>query len=90
MEEATMKKSVLFISCEEAYEICDKSQYGEATLLERLKLNLRYIWCRFTQAYVKRNRKLTQTIKASQVQSLHPSEREQLLEKFKQQLNNSM
>lgn len=88
MKEKT--KNLLFISCEEAYEICDKSQYGEASLWDMVKLNLRYIWCRFTQAYVKKNRKLTQAIKASNVQSLNNTERELLIEKFNQELKNQM
>jgi hypothetical protein len=90
MEEITMKKNLLFISCEEAFEICDKSQYGDATLWEKIKLNLRFIWCGFTQTYVKRNRKLTQAIKASNVQSLDLSERERLIEQFNQELKNQI
>lgn len=88
MKEIT--KNILFISCEEAYVICDKSQYGDASLWEMFKLNVRYIWCRFTQAYVKKNRKLTQAIKASNVQTLNKSERELLIDKFNQQLKNQM
>lgn len=85
-----MKKNFLFISCEEAFHICDKSQYGEATLWEKIKLNLRFIWCRFTQAYVKKNRKLTKAIKISKVECLQQTEREQLIERFNQQLQNKM
>lgn len=90
MKETNMKKSFLFISCEEAYEICDKSQYGEATFWEKIKLNVRYIWCQFTQKYVNKNRKLTQVIKISNVQGLHQTEREQLMERFDQQLKKQM
>ena len=90
MKETTMKKSFLFISCEEAEHICDKSQYGESTLWEKAKLMLRYIWCRFTQVYVNRNKKLTKAIKASNVQSLHQTEREQLFQNFNHQLKNEM
>lgn len=85
-----MKKSFLFISCEEAFHICDKSQYGEATLWEKFKLNLRYIWCRFTKGYVKKNKKLTKVIKVSNIQTLQPSERDLLIERFNQQLNNEI
>ena len=85
-----MKKSILFISCEEAQHICDKSQYGESTLWEKIKLNLRYFWCSFTKSYVKRNKKLTKAIKISNVQSLQLTERELLIEKFDQQLKKHM
>ena len=44
-----MKKSILFISCEEAHHICDKNQYGEATAWERFKLGIRLSWCKITE-----------------------------------------
>ena len=84
-----MRKNIFFISCEEAFHICDKAQYGEATIIEKIKLNLRYLWCGFTKAYVNRNKKLTEAIKTANVQSLHQNERQQLLERFNQQLKNN-
>lgn len=89
MEDSLMKKRFLFISCEEAFHICDKSQYGEATLWEKVKLNLRFIWCHFTRAYVSKNRKLTKAMRASKVQCLNQNERDQLLNSFNQQLQNN-
>ncbi len=88
MKETSMKKNFLFISCEEAFHICDKSQYGESTLWEKIKLNLRYIWCRFTKAYVKKNNQLTNTMKTSNVQCLHKTEREELTKNFNKELKN--
>lgn len=85
-----MKKNLLFISCEEAFEICDKSQYNEATLWEKIKLNIRYTWCQFTRAYVKKNKKLTKAIKASHIQCLHQNERQALQEQLDHQLKNQM
>lgn len=90
MEDSKKRKKFLFISCEEAFEICDKAQYGEASPWEKLKLNIRYLWCSLTKIYVKRNKKLTKALKTSQIQSLHASEREQLLERFNQQLQNKV
>ncbi len=85
-----MKKNLLFISCEEAFEICDKSQYNEATLWEKIKLNIRYTWCQFTRAYVKKNKKLTKAIKASNIQCLNQNERQALQEQLDSQLKNLM
>ena len=90
MEETTIKKSFLFISCEEAYYICDKVQYGDASFWDKLKLNLRHLWCRFTKNYVKKNIQLTQMMKTSNLQVLHTSERELLKERFNQHLKNDM
>lgn len=85
-----MKKNLLFISCEEAFEICDKSQYNEAKLWEKIKLNIRYTWCQFTRAYVKKNKKLTKAIKASNIQCLNQNERQALQEQLDSQLKNLM
>jgi len=81
-----MEKSFLFISCEEAKHICDKSQYGEATLWEKFKLNIRLSWCKITRAYTKRNNALTKTIKSSKVGCLKHQEQQELKEKFENQL----
>ena len=81
-----MKKSFLFITCEEAYHICDKSQYGESSMWEKIKLNLRYVWCRFTRAYVQKNIKLTKAMRLAKVQSLEQHERDLMVHKFNQLL----
>ena len=60
------KKTRIFINCEQAAHICDKSQYNESTWWERLRLNLRFIYCSITRAYVKRNKKLTAMVKDAQ------------------------
>lgn len=81
------KKSFLFISCDEAKHICDKSQYKEASIVEKLKLNLRYTWCRVTRAYVKKNKQLTTTLDNSNIECLNTLERQNLKEQFKQELS---
>ncbi|WP_417361783.1 hypothetical protein [Galbibacter sp.] len=64
------KKKSLLPSCEEAKQICDKMQYGEATLIERLKLRFRQMWCRATQSYSKKNSDLTQLCKEAKIKTL--------------------
>lgn len=83
-----MEKRFLFITCEEAKHICDKSQYGEATLWEKFKLNIRLSWCKITRAYTKRNKALTKTIKSSNIDCLKLEEQQLLKEKFNSQLTN--
>lgn len=48
-----------FINCDQATTICDKSQYAEATLFEKIKLQLHFIRCRFCVLYTKQNRLIT-------------------------------
>ncbi len=81
-----MKKSILFISCDEAKHICDKTQYGEASSWEKIKLNIRLSWCRITRAYTKRNRKLTQSMEQADLKVLENNERDTMRQKFQEEL----
>ncbi|RNC83468.1 MAG: hypothetical protein ED556_12995 [Winogradskyella sp.] len=81
-----MKKSILFITCEEAHHICDKNQYGEATLWERVKLGIRLSWCKITKAYTKRNNKLTELIEKSDANCLNDEEKNNLQTQFEKEL----
>ena len=77
----------LFVSCEEAKHICDKNQYGEASIIEIIKLNIRLVYCKVTRAYTKRNSKLTKTIKKSKVQVMSPKDKEELKDRLKKELS---
>ena len=81
-----MKKSFLFISCDEAKHICDKTQYNEATGWERIKLGIRLSWCRITKAYSKNNNKLTDVVQKANVNCLKNDEREKLQKTFEKEL----
>lgn len=82
-----MKKSLLFISCEEAQHICDKTQYNEATGWERVKLAIRLSWCRVTRAYSSRNNQLTKTMNSAKVDCMKNEERDQLKDAFNKELS---
>ncbi len=81
-----MKKSFLFISCDEAKHICDKAQYGEASGWERVKLSLRLIYCRITKVYSNKNKKLSLTIKNEKINCLKLEERNKLQKQFDEEL----
>ena len=81
-----MKKSFLFISCEEAKHICDKTQYGEASNWERFKLSLRLSWCRITRSYSKNNNKLSDAMQKAEVDCLKTDERTKIQEQFEKEL----
>lgn len=81
-----MKKSFLFISCDEAKQICDKSQYGEATIWERFKLSIRLMYCRITKVYSKNNKKLSEVVEKAEVTCLKNEERKKIQDKFEQEL----
>tara|TARA_R110002049_G_scaffold297342_4_gene486235 strand:+ start:801 stop:1064 length:264 start_codon:yes stop_codon:yes gene_type:complete len=81
-----MKKSFLFISCNEAKHICDKAQYGEASAWERFKLALRLSYCRITKSYSNKNKQLTETVQKAEVNCLKTEERNKLKDKFDAEL----
>lgn len=81
---------LILISKEEAYHICDKSQYCESTLWEKIKLRLRYLWCPNTRNYVKRNKQLTYAIKSSNLDCLHYSERKVIADRLNRHLKKQM
>jgi len=43
------------ISCDEATAICDKNQYGEATLTEKISLSFHLFICKYCKQYTKQN-----------------------------------
>lgn len=81
---------LFIISKEEAFHICDKSQYRESNLWEKVKLSFRYLWCRTTRLYVLRNTKLTKTIESSKLECLNYSERKLLEDRLNEQLKNEV
>ncbi len=47
------------ITCDEATTICDKSQYKEASFLEKLRLNWHFLQCKFCKLYSVQNNKMS-------------------------------
>ena len=85
------KKINIFMPCDEANHVCDKSQYKEASLLEKIKLNLHLIYCKACRGYSKNNAKLTKRIETAELECLDPKCKEDMkkdLEKaLKEQLH---
>ncbi len=80
------KKNRIFIPCEEANHNCDKAQYKEASLWEKIKLNIHLIYCRACREYSKNNGKLTKLTKKAEVDCLKPCEKETLKDNFAKEL----
>lgn len=82
------KKSKIFISCPEAKQICDKAQYKEATWWDRIRLNIRLLYCGVTQNYVKRNKKLTNLVTDKKVACMDKKQKQVLKTKISEHLQN--
>ncbi len=74
------------ISCEKAAKICNKSQYGEASFIEKMKLKFHLLMCKTCSTFSKKNTSFTALCEKANLQSL--SEGEKL--KMKEQLQNKI
>ena len=81
-------KNNIFFSCDEANHTCDKTQYNEASLWGKIKLNIHLIYCRACREYTKNNAKLTKLIKCKEVDVMPLKEKDDLHQAFKKELQN--
>lgn len=70
------QKFKVFVSCDEANHVCDKTQYKDASLWEKIKLNIHLIYCAACRKYTKNNAKLTKLVTDPKVDCLEPKEKE--------------
>ncbi len=77
-----------FLNCDKAVNVCDKSQYNEASFIEKLLLKLHILLCKLCRGHVKRNVKLTKAIKSSKIKTLATEEKQQLKNKLRQEIEN--
>lgn len=80
------KKNKIFVSCEEANHICDKNQYKEASLLDKILLNIHLIYCRACRKYSSRNGKLSKYIKDSRVFNLEQDTKQRMQESLEKKI----
>ena len=79
------KKKAIFISCDDANHTCDKTQYDEASLWEKIKLNIHLIYCRACRKYTKDNTTLSKLVNNKDVDCLNPTEKKQIQESFEKE-----
>lgn len=67
------------ISCEKAAIICNKTQYEEASFMDKLKLRFHLFMCKTCSKFTKQNTELTSICEKANLHSL--SEREKIIMK---------
>lgn len=78
-----MSKKIKFvIPCNEANHVCDKTQYKNATLWEKIKLNIHLIYCRACRKYTQNNSKLTNAIKKADIECLDKKCKDEMKKKL--------
>ena len=70
------------ISCEKAAKICDKAQYKEASLGERIKLKFHLFICKTCAKHSKDNTKLTSLCNQARLAVLSDEEKKSMKETF--------
>jgi len=66
----------MMISCEKAALICNKTQYREATFMEKVKLRFHLFICKTCPSFSKRNAQLTSICNKANLQSLSQLQKE--------------
>lgn len=83
------------LTCDEATKICDKNQYKEATLIEKIKLGLHLFLCKKCGMYSKQNNVLTTCYKVhkdklnGQEHCLNEEEKKHIDKELKARINPS-
>jgi len=81
------------LTCDEATALCDKNQYNETTLWEKVKLNIHLFLCRKCGLYSKQNHIVTKCVKIHKDSklikndSLSEEEKEHIKEELKIKIN---
>ncbi|MFD2823065.1 hypothetical protein ACFS5M_05255 [Lacinutrix iliipiscaria] len=74
------KENSIRKACEKANHVCDKTQYKEASLIEKIKLTIHLLYCRACRKYTNNNQKLTKIVKDSRIECMSTKEKEALNE----------
>lgn len=82
------EKKIFFINCDDAKQICDKSQYNESSFWDRFRLNVKSLFCNVTRSYVKKNRQLSNLFQNNDVHCMCNKTKGKLKAKFHNELNN--
>ncbi len=74
------------ISCEEAAIICNKTQYKEASFIEKIKLKVHIVICAACSKYVRKNTKLTELCAKAPLHGLSENEKNTLRKRLSEHL----
>ncbi len=77
----------MFIKCNDANHICDKNQYKEASLVEKIKLTIHILYCKACRKYSTNNGKLTKLVNDPKVISIDQSIKNTMKEELKKKMS---
>lgn len=74
------------ITCEEASNICNKSQYHEASFWDIVKLRIHLLYCKACRAYSKKNSELTTMCDRAGLNMLSKDEKKRMKEDLEKKI----
>ncbi|MGB5172171.1 hypothetical protein [Eudoraea sp.] len=74
------------MNCEEASIVCNKLQYQEAGIWEKIQLRFHLLICKACASFSKKNKELTVLIKKAPLHCLSEEEKQGLEKKLKTEL----
>ncbi|WP_416440095.1 hypothetical protein ACH3O9_10340 [Leeuwenhoekiella sp. A16] len=77
----------LFVGCKKAGFVCDKSQYREAGLKEKIGLIVHLTYCPACRNYTKRNNKLTKLLNNTTVKKMPEEDKKILRQRLLEELS---
>ena len=85
--------SKIKITCDEATTICDKSQYGKATLIEIIKLRIHFLGCKICALYTKQNTLISKILNLNKggntICSMTEEEKDLMRRQLEEKISNS-
>lgn len=76
-------KSFLNLNCEEAAGYCNKAEYEEASLQDKIKLRLHLFFCNQCKEYNHNNHKLSRLLDKADLQACTEEEKETYRQRIK-------
>ncbi len=78
----------IFIKCDEATSICDKTQYKEASVLDKIRLSIHNFLCKKCKLYSEQNNFMSKLFKVNlKGQHLCSSDKDKLEKKLEKEMN---
>ena len=80
-------KFKLFVNCKEAGHMCDRTQYDEATIREKLLLRFHILFCRACRKHSARNFKLTKLMRRAGLHTVDPNRKQVMRDLIEEELS---
>ncbi|PCJ82519.1 MAG: hypothetical protein COA49_00180 [Bacteroidetes bacterium] len=74
------------ISCEEAATICSKTQYKEASFIEKMRLSFHIFICKTCSKFSKNNKHLSSLCEKAKLHTLTEAEKVEMKENIKSEI----